>query len=104
MTNIRPTGVKADRTERVITISWSDGTSCEYPFAGLRANCPCVECKGGHDKMGGPFDIELLHSAKNDELSITQVAPVGSYALQIAWSDGHDSGIFTWEYLYEGCK
>ncbi len=104
MTDIRPTGVKADRTKRVVTISWSDGTSCDYPFAGLRANCPCVECKGGHEHMGGPFDVALLHSAQNDELTLTRVAPVGSYALQFVWSDGHDSGIFTWEYLYQGCR
>ena len=104
MTNIRPTGVKADRTKQVVMISWSDGKSCEYPFAGLRANCPCVECKGGHENMGTPFDVELLHSAENDQLTLNGVAAVGSYALQFNWSDGHSTGIYTWEYLRQGCE
>ncbi|MCP5098583.1 MAG: DUF971 domain-containing protein [Chloroflexi bacterium] len=101
--NIRPTGVKADRTKRIVTINWNNGTSCDYPFAGLRANCPCVQCKGGHDNMGTPFDINLLHAAQNDELTLEQVGAVGSYALQFVWGDGHDSGIFTWSYLLQGC-
>ena len=104
MTDIRPTGVKADRTKKVVTISWSDGTSYDYPFAGLRANCPCVECKGGHENMGGPLDVELLHSAQDDALNLTQVAAVGAYALQFTWNDGHDAGVFTWNYLREACE
>ena len=103
MTNIRPTGVRADRIKRVVTISWSDGKSCDYPFAGLRANCPCVECKGGHEGMGVPFDVDLLHSAQNDDLGLTQIARVGSYALQFSWSDGHDTGLYTWAYLRQAC-
>lgn len=100
---IRPTGVKADRTERVVTITWSDGRSCTYPFAGLRAICPCVECKGGHENMGTPPDIDLLHSAENPSLSLESIEPVGSYALQFNWSDGHDTGLYTWKYLREAC-
>ncbi len=100
--NIRPTGVKADRNKRTVTISWSDGSDFEYSFAGLRAVCPCVECKDGHDNMGGPMDLDALQNARDDALNLTQIVQAGSYALQFVWSDGHDSGIYTWSYLFQG--
>ena len=87
--SIRPTGVTADRNERELRITWSDGRECHYPFAGLRAICPCVTCKGGHDNMGGPPDLSVLHSTKNEGISIENIHAIGSYAIQIVWSDGH---------------
>ena len=101
--NIRPTGITADRNQRILSITWSDGKTCQYPFAGLRAICPCVTCKGGHDNMGGPPDIDVLYSTKNEGVSIQNILTVGSYAIQIVWSDGHDTGIFTWDYLRQAC-
>lgn len=103
MSNVKPTGVKADRAARVVTIGWSDGRSCDYPFAGLRAICPCVECRGGHENMGRPADKDLLRSAQNPDLSLERIEPVGGYALQFTWSDGHSTGIYTWSYLREAC-
>ena len=96
---IKPTGVKADRTERILTITWEDGRISRYPFAGLRAACPCVECKGGHDNMGGPADPALVRDAPDNGITINNLQAVGAYALQFFWSDGHDSGIYTWDYL-----
>jgi DUF971 family protein len=100
---IKPTNVTADRRERMLTIEWSDGRVCRYSFAGLRAVCPCVLCRGGHAHMGGPADKLLLEKSRDDALNLEAATPVGSYAVQFAWSDGHDSGIYTWEYLYEAC-
>ncbi|MCL4868258.1 MAG: DUF971 domain-containing protein [Anaerolineae bacterium] len=99
MAAIYPTGVTADRNERVLLITWNDGRESRYPFAGLRAVCPCVECKGGHANMGQPPDLEQLRTATNPDLNLEQVQSVGSYALQFMWSDGHYTGIYTWEYL-----
>ncbi len=95
----RPTGVKADRNERVLKISWDDGRESVYPFAGLRAACPCVSCKGGHDNMGGPADPALVRDAPDNGVTVTNLQAVGAYALQFFWSDGHDTGIYTWDYL-----
>ncbi len=104
MTNkIRPTGVTADRERRVLTIQWSDGRECSYTFAGLRAVCPCVLCQGGHANMGRPADKLLLLKSQNDALNLDAATAVGSYAIQFAWNDGHDSGIYSWDYLYEAC-
>ena len=104
MTNkIRPTGVTADRERRVLTIQWSDGRECSYTFAGLRAVCPCVLCQGGHANMGRPADKLLLLKSQNDALNLDAATAVGSYAIQFAWNDGHDSGIYSWDYLYKAC-
>lgn len=104
MTNTpRPTNVTADRERRVLTIQWNDGRECRYSFAGLRAVCPCVLCQGGHANMGRPADKLLLQKSQNDMLNLDAATAVGSYAIQFAWNDGHDSGIYTWNYLYEAC-
>lgn len=104
MNHLTPTGVKADRSAKVVNISWSDGSICELPFAGLRAICPCVECRGGHSQMGQPPDLDVLHSTQDDNLSLEEVTAVGSYAIQFMWSDGHYTGIYTWEFLKQACE
>jgi DUF971 family protein len=103
MTKIRPTNITADRNDRVLIISWNDGKECRYPFAGLRAVCPCAECQGGHDNMGRPADKEVLYSAADPDLNMESLEAVGSYALTIHWSDGHWQGIYTWQYLHDAC-
>ena len=103
MDKIRPTNITADRNERILIIEWDDGKECRYPFAGLRAVCPCAECQGGHDNMGKPADKLLLHTVENPDLNMEKIEPVGSYAVTILWSDGHWQGIYTWQYLYEAC-
>lgn len=99
----RPSNVTADREQRVVIIIWGDGHECRYSFAGLRAICPCVLCQGGHANMGRPADKLLLEKSVNETLNLEAATAVGSYAIQFAWNDGHDSGIYTWDYLYEAC-
>jgi DUF971 family protein len=103
MDKIRPANITADRNARILIIQWNDGKECRYPFAGLRAVCPCAECQGGHSNMGRPADKELLRTAKDPDLTMDKIEPVGSYALTILWSDGHWQGIYTWQYLYDAC-
>jgi prepilin-type processing-associated H-X9-DG protein len=102
-TKIKPTGVTADRQRRQLTISWADGHVSQYSFDGLRAVCPCVECKGGHAQMGGPPDPTMVRDAPATGLSLERVEAVGAYALQFFWSDGHSSGIYSWELLRAAC-
>jgi DUF971 family protein len=97
----KPTNIVADRARRVLTITWGDGRDAYYSFAGLRAVCPCVLCQGGHANMGQPADKLLLRRAQDDALNLEAVTPIGSYAVQFRWNDGHDTGIYTWHYLYE---
>ena len=99
MEKIQPTGVVADRQARTLKISWADGQTSVYPYDGLRAVCPCVMCKGGHANMGGPPNPYTVRDTAATDLQLEQIQPMGSYALQLAWSDGHGSGIYTWEFL-----
>lgn len=87
----------------MLTIQWNDGRECHYSFAGLRAVCPCVICQGGHDHMGRPADKLLLEKSSDPALNLDAANAVGSYAIQFVWNDGHDTGIYTWDYLYEAC-
>jgi len=100
---IRPASITADRKQRILTVTWSDGHESVYSFAGLRAVCPCVECKGGHAHMGGPPDPRIVRDAVDDSLDLQRIEQVGSYALQFHWSDGHSTGIYTWDMLRNAC-
>ena len=99
MARTRPEHITVDTTARVLHIEWSDGLRSDYPLAGLRAVCPCVSCCGGHANMGRPADKALLRSAEDPEMDVARIELVGSYAMQVVWKDGHDTGIYTWDYL-----
>lgn len=99
MAAIKATAVTADKTQRLLIIQWDDGHTSRLSYAGLRANCPCVECKGGHLYMGTPPDLETMRQTPNEGVTIEQIQAVGAYALQFQWSDGHYTGIYTWGYL-----
>lgn len=103
MNSIKPTGITADRNERVLIINWNDGHVSRLPFAGLRKECPCVNCKGGHDYMGTPPDPIVVRDTVDDSINIEEIQAMGSYALSFLWSDGHWEGIYTWQYLREAC-
>ena len=88
-----PTEIKLHQKSRVLEITFADGKRFELPFELLRVYSPSAEVRGH-----GPGQ-EVLQVGKKD-IDITHVEPVGSYAVQLAFSDGHDSGLFSWDYLY----
>lgn len=99
----KPASVTADRKEKTLRITWDDGHESVYSFAGLRAVCPCVECKGGHAHMGQPPDPNVVKNPPPSDVSLERIEQVGSYALQFFWSDGHSTGIYTWKLLRDAC-
>lgn len=102
----RPVSIKLNKQEGWLQITWDDNTSCQYPLGPLREACPCVQCRGGHDKMGSahqPEDLLTISLTPSRSHEIVEILPVGNYALQPRWSDGHDTGIYTWEFLYSLC-
>jgi len=83
-----------------LLIKWSDGKECLYPLEHLRRSCPCASCRSMVEEFqekGIPF---LLNS---HQVELKSVVPVGSYALQLVWGDGHDTGIYSYEYLHQLC-
>ncbi len=104
--SLRPTNITLDRTQHKLIIDWSTGEQCEYTLSVLREACPCVECRGGHHKMGienTPSNLNLLRLEPARSYGVENLEIVGNYALQFFWDDGHHSGIYTWEYLHHLC-
>lgn len=99
-----PVDITLHQSEGTLTITWSDSRVCRYPIGPLRMACPCAECRGGHENMGRHGDPDNLLDLQPDrEYTVERIELVGHYAIQIVWNDGHDSGIYTWEYLYRLC-
>ena len=88
-----PTEIKLHQRSRAMELTFADGKVFRLPFEFLRVHSPSAEVRGH-----GPGQ-EVLQTGK---LSVDIVAldPVGSYAVQPRFSDGHDTGIYSWEYLY----
>ena len=89
-----PTEIKLHQKSRVLEISYSDGSRFELPYEFLRVYSPSAEVRGH-----GPGQ-EVLQVGKK-EVDILSLEPVGSYAVQPHFSDGHATGIYSWDYLYE---
>lgn len=80
----------------ILCIHWSDGQRRFYDVAELRRNCPCATCRG-HESI---FNMKPPpNEDPSPTVSITQMTPVGNYAYRIAFSDGHDTGLYTLDLL-----
>ncbi len=88
-----PQDITVHSQSRVLEISFADGASFRIPFELMRVYSPSAEV-AGH----GPGQ-EVLQTGKRD-VTLDGLDPVGNYAVQPVFSDGHDSGIFSWDYLY----
>jgi len=100
--NIRPRQVEVRNSEGLLSIEWSDGHHSVYPLYGLRKNCPCVMCRGGHENMGD-FDRSLFFLDPPFEYQIEDIDQVGNHAVRIYWNDGHSTGMYQWETLRKLC-
>jgi len=92
-----PTPVEIGRAgQHDVRIRWNDGGETVYPARALRLKCPCAMCVDENTGLrilrepGIPLDVLPV-----------KIEPVGRYAIVIHWSDGHNTGIYTWEWLYE---
>jgi DUF971 family protein len=88
-----PTEIKLHQRSRAMELTFSDGKVFRLPFEFLRVSSPSAEVRGH-----GPGQ-EVLQTGKR-AVDILALDPVGSYAVQPRFSDGHDTGIYSWEYLY----
>jgi DUF971 family protein len=89
-----PTEIRLKKSERVLEVDFDDGTSFAVPAELLRVESPSAEVQGH-----GAGQKKTVPGKRM--IAINQVEPVGSYAVRLIFSDGHDSGLFTWDYLYE---
>ena len=89
-----PTEIKLHQKSRLLELSFADGRSFKLRCEFLRVYSPSAEVRGH-----GPGQ-EVLQTGKRD-VGITHIEPAGNYAIQLTFSDGHDTGIYSWDLLYE---
>lgn len=89
-----PTEITLHQQSKVLEIAFDDGARFKLPFEFLRVYSPSAEVRGH-----GPGQ-ETLQIGKRNVL-LTDVEPAGSYAVKLIFDDGHDSGLYSWKYLYE---
>ena len=78
-----------------ISIRWTDGSNSRIDLRKLRQLCPCATCQTFRDRQGTKY-IPIYNDSQVNVLSIEQI---GSYAIQIKWKDGHNTGIFEYQFL-----
>lgn len=98
MTSIMPTKLELVEGSKLL-IAWSDGHSRHYSFRELRDACPCATCREQR-KSPKPL-LPVLTAEQAQPLTIRGMKPVGNYAYSIDFSDGHDTGIFSFTTLLE---
>ena len=94
MTAVNPTEITLHQKSRILEIAFEDGSRFELPFELMRVYSPSAEVRGH-----GPGQ-EVLQVGKQD-VGINDVRPIGNYGICPTFTDGHNTGIFTWEFLYE---
>jgi DUF971 family protein len=102
-----PTEIRRD-PRNGLTISWQDGSTTLLSPEVLRRECPCATCreKRGDASHSKPLTtkkraLTILESSIAEELDLKEIWGIGQYALGVRWGDGHDSGIYTFDYLYQ---
>jgi len=90
---MQPTEIRLSPDKRTLTVRWA-GAQAELPAEYLRVESPSAEVKGH-----GTSDARLVGGKRN--VTIKGLEPVGAYAVKIIFSDGHETGLYTWEYLRE---
>lgn len=89
-----PTDIILHQKSKLLEIAFDDGTRYSLPFEFLRVHSPSAETRGH-----GPGQ-EVLQTGKKNVM-LLEIEPVGSYAIKLTFDDGHDTGLYTWEYLHE---
>jgi DUF971 family protein len=93
-----PKDIRAVTQQRCLEITWEQGHLGRYPYRFLREECRCAECV---DEFTGERTLDVDSIA--DDIRIDDMQLVGNYALRIDWSDGHSTGLYTWQLLRALC-
>jgi DUF971 family protein len=94
-----PTRLERLPAEQALVIAWPDGREAKLNLVALRAQCMCARCV---DEITGQRIVEL--DGIDPQIAITDMRLVGNYAVKFTWSDGHDTGLYTWPHLRQLCE
>lgn len=88
--------------DNALLIGWSDGLRKRYRFSDLRKACPCAACRHLKDaEPASPLELPLLSADDLKPMKVEKMSLAGNYAYRITFSDGHNTGLFTFELLHE---
>ena len=94
--------VKVKRTSTMeLSVLWDDGHTGYHTMSTLRTYCPCASCKANEESRESSALLPILVPGQYD---LRGIEPVGNYAFQFVWGDGHNTGIYTFEYLRSLCE
>ncbi|MCS6863199.1 MAG: DUF971 domain-containing protein [Abditibacteriales bacterium] len=99
-----PTGIHFDKENQTMQVTWRDGHASVYPFTLLRKECPCAVCNDLRARAArDPLRVLSGGAPTAADAIVVGAEPVGRYALKLRWRDGHDTGIYSFEFLRELC-
>jgi DUF971 family protein len=95
--NFVPFKIKKEH-DGLLLAEWDDGFKSTIKLEKLRNECPCADCREKNDQSGkaSKFIMPTFKQGKNE---LTKLTPVGNYAINAVWGDGHDTGIYPWDFL-----
>ena len=98
MNKAKPRDIAVDSRTGELVIAWNNGRESRYDLAGLRSACPCAQCRELRDANEGGLTL-LQPEAASATAEVQGISYVGRYGLRIEWADGHDHGIYTFEFF-----
>ena len=98
-TGLAPTRMDFDRKKGRVDVVWPGGEANRVQLEELRRLCPCAVCVGLREQQAQPEGLHMITEDETPSAEIQDVIQVGNYAVQIRWADGHDTGIYTYEYI-----
>ena len=100
----QPKSITLSENPKGILIAWDDGHNSVYPFFHLRKACPCAMCKGERMPLDiNPLSLPAYSPLPANAAEAKEMFKVGNYAIGFRWGDGHDTGIYTFDYLRQMC-
>ncbi len=94
-----PRAIERLPAERALKVAWADGLEAKLGLVELRGECMCARCV---NEITGERIVEV--EGIDPQIAIEEMQLVGNYALKIRWSDGHDTGLYTWPHLRQLCE
>ena len=89
-----PSNIRAHQSDQILELAWSHESASRLPYVYIRGECPCATCR---DEWTGARILQP--NQIRSDLKLEGMEAIGNYAIRFVWSDGHSSGIFTWELL-----
>ena len=96
-----PKQLRVLRSQAVLVVTWQDGETSSFPLPWLRTNCPCATCRTLREEKKETSDLLELSSKPPPSAEVSDIEMVGGYAFRFTWRDGHNTGIYSFSWLYE---